>query len=265
MGGDDARSAVARANYRDTTNFEKRRRLHAFVIQRDGPDLAHLLASLCAAALTVDIGCGNGRWLPAKPPLTSTVGIDRSEAMLHAAAIHSTAPLVSADATALPLRDGVADAALMLWMLYHVPRPAQAIAEARRVLRHGGPLLVATNDEYPDPTYADVIQQALTHGCKRPIGQWIHPLEFHTTNGAQLLRQTFDDVTTHRWSTTIELTDPAPLAEALDSMRGPIELAVGAPIPWQDVLSEATRIANDHIEHSGWLRFQRRGAFFIAR
>jgi ubiquinone/menaquinone biosynthesis C-methylase UbiE len=261
----DDRSGVARTNYATTANFQRRRRLDTYVVQRDGPELADLVASQCSGAVTVDIGCGNGRWLPATASVTSTVGIDRSEAMLRGVAAPMSACLVCADATALPLRDDVADATLMLWILYHVPKPERAIAEARRVLRPGGTLVAATNDEYPDPTYADIIERALTSCLNQPIGPWVHPLEFHTDNGAQLLQRTLDDVAAHRWTTTIELTDSAPLVEALDSIRGPVELTVGAPLPWQDVLSETTRLADDHIAGNGHLRFRRAGAFFIAR
>ena len=53
--------------------------------------------------------------------------------------------LASADATALPLRDGVADLALAPHMLYHVPDPADALRELRRVTRPGGRVVIVLN------------------------------------------------------------------------------------------------------------------------
>jgi ubiquinone/menaquinone biosynthesis C-methylase UbiE len=49
-----------------------------------------------------------------------------------------------ADATALPFEDNSFDAITMFDLLEHVPDDAKAIAEAKRVLRPGGYLLVST-------------------------------------------------------------------------------------------------------------------------
>jgi SAM-dependent methyltransferase len=61
------------------------------------------------------------------------------------AGVPSPPALVASDAEALPLTDASLDAVMMMHMLYHVPDPARAVAEATRVLRPGGKLLVATN------------------------------------------------------------------------------------------------------------------------
>jgi SAM-dependent methyltransferase len=52
-------------------------------------------------------------------------------------------PVVAGDATALPVPDGVADAVTMLDIVEHLDRPEAAIAEARRVTRSGGTLIVS--------------------------------------------------------------------------------------------------------------------------
>jgi SAM-dependent methyltransferase len=59
--------------------------------------------------------------------------------------VQSPPALVAADSQALPLTDASLDAVMTMHMLYHVPDPAKAVAEAARVLRHAGTLLVATN------------------------------------------------------------------------------------------------------------------------
>lgn len=62
------------------------------------------------------------------------------------------APVVRADASRLPLRDGAVNAVTALNVFYHVLDPLPALYEARRVLRPGGHLLAATiaRDDSPE-------------------------------------------------------------------------------------------------------------------
>jgi ubiquinone/menaquinone biosynthesis C-methylase UbiE len=64
----------------------------------------------------------------------TVVGCDRSLGMLQAAA-HPA--LLSADVTALPLRDGVIDVALAIHMLYHVPDREAVIDEQGAFVTYG--------------------------------------------------------------------------------------------------------------------------------
>jgi SAM-dependent methyltransferase len=91
-----------------------------------------------------DVGCGDGRYIDAlRAAGARVVGIDLSVGML--AGVSSPPALVAADSQELPLTDASLDAVMMMHMLYHVPDPAMAVAEASRVLRRAGKLLVATN------------------------------------------------------------------------------------------------------------------------
>src|ERR1700730_2702109 len=91
-----------------------------------------------------DVGCGNGRYIDAlRAAGARVVGIDLSVGML--AGVSSPPALVAADSQALPLTNASLDAVMMMHMLYHVPDPAVAVAEAARVLRPAGTLLIATN------------------------------------------------------------------------------------------------------------------------
>jgi SAM-dependent methyltransferase len=94
-----------------------------------------------------DLGCGTG---PLLPLLSSSVklviGVDGSDEML-AAARGRTAQLANVDLRrgsleALPIDDGTLDAAVMMLVLHHLPSPASALAEASRVLKPGGRLLI---------------------------------------------------------------------------------------------------------------------------
>ncbi len=64
----------------------------------------------------------------------------RARQKLRRAGLARQASFVIADVTALPFRDGVADAAVNAFMLRHMPSLPAAFTEFRRVLRAGGRL-----------------------------------------------------------------------------------------------------------------------------
>ncbi len=96
----------------------------------------------------VDIGTGTGRMIELfGPAADSAIGIDRSSEMLRlarvkldSAGIRST--LRQGDMYALPLPDRSADSVILHQVLHFAQAPAQAIAEAARLLDPGGRLLV---------------------------------------------------------------------------------------------------------------------------
>lgn len=96
----------------------------------------------------VDIGTGTGRMIELFGPRASqAIGIDRSSEMLRLARVKlETAGVRSSlrqgDMYALPLADGSADCAIIHQVLHYAHAPADAIAEAARVLAPGGTLLV---------------------------------------------------------------------------------------------------------------------------
>lgn len=97
----------------------------------------------------VDIGTGTGRMLELfAPRADQAIGIDRSSEMLRlarvklaSAGVHSS--LRQGDMYALPLAGGTADCVIIHQVLHFAHAPAEAIAEAARVLAPGGTLLVA--------------------------------------------------------------------------------------------------------------------------
>jgi SAM-dependent methyltransferase len=89
-----------------------------------------------------DIGGGTGNYaLALKREGWEPVVVDRSPAMLARAAAKGL-EVVEADAQDLPFEDECFDAATMISMLHHVEDPSVALAEARRVLRSGGRLVL---------------------------------------------------------------------------------------------------------------------------
>ena len=94
-----------------------------------------------------DLGCGTGQVAAALAPFVAQViAVDRSGEMLQSARRRlRDAPHVDVrrgDLEALPIDDGVLDAATLILVLHHVPDPSAALVEAARVLRSGGRLLI---------------------------------------------------------------------------------------------------------------------------
>lgn len=105
-----------------------------------------------------DLGCGTGQVAEALAPFVRRViAVDGSGEMLQAAR-HRLRELTNVEVRrgeleSLPIEDGALDVATMMMVLHHVPEPAQALAEAARVIRPGGRLLIADmlphdRDEY---------------------------------------------------------------------------------------------------------------------
>ncbi|MGW3661103.1 methyltransferase domain-containing protein [Streptomyces sp. NPDC005151] len=114
--------------------------------------------------IALDLGCGPGTDLSvlarAVSPSGRVIGIDSSQEMVEQA--HGRTgdlPAVEVelgDLHTLPFEDGSIDRARTDRVLQHVADPAQALAEARRVLRPGGRLVMGEPDwdslavDYPD-------------------------------------------------------------------------------------------------------------------
>ncbi|MEH0841347.1 methyltransferase domain-containing protein [Micromonospora sp. CPCC 205711] len=95
-------------------------------------------------ALLVDLGCGAGLLAPHLVGKGYRhVGVDLTRSALAQAAAHGVT-VVNGDATAVPLADGCADVVAAGELLEHVPDWRRAVAEACRLLRPGGLLVLDT-------------------------------------------------------------------------------------------------------------------------
>jgi ArsR family transcriptional regulator len=112
-----------------------------------GADLAPLAALLDPEWVIADLGCGTGQTSGALAPFVARViAVDESSAMLTAARrrldAHDNVELRAGRLEDLPVDDASVDAAVLSLVLHFVVDPAAVLAEAARVLRPGGALLV---------------------------------------------------------------------------------------------------------------------------
>ena len=121
-------------------------------------DLAPLAALLDPEWVVADLGAGTGQTTAALAPYVGRViAVDESTAMLAAArrrlADHDNVEVRSGSLEDLPIEAASVDAAILSLVLHFVVDPAAVIAEAARVLRRHGRLLIVDmlpheRDEY---------------------------------------------------------------------------------------------------------------------
>lgn len=205
--------------YKTDANLAARQSI--YVYQRPRHDIARLvidLAALSGQETVADVGCGNGAYLAEltrREHAGPVLGVDLSPGMLHAAreritrASRRVPGLAVADATALPLPADAADVAMAPHMLYHVPDPAAAVRELRRVTRPGGRVLVVLNGE----DHLRELRELVADAQQNVTAGWPERLTLDT--GAELLAGFFGSVARHDFAAELVVPDPEPVAAYL--------------------------------------------------
>jgi SAM-dependent methyltransferase len=206
--------------YRTDANLHARQSIYAYQQPRiDLPRAVLDVAGASADEVVVDIGCGNGAYLAElsrRGHPGPVIGVDLSMGMLQAAQrAVPAAKTVVADAGALPLIDGVAALVLVAHMLYHVPDPAAAVTETRRVLDKGGRLVAVLNED----DHLQELRQAVSR-ARQDVG--LADLEFGERlglrQGTELLSATYPSVVRHDFVGELVLDDLEPLAAYVGTM-----------------------------------------------
>ncbi len=104
---------------------------------------------------TLEIGIGRGRTLPFYPPDVHLTGIELSDVALEIARRRArelgvVATLRQGDAAAVPYPDAHFDTVVFSFVLCTIPDDRRAVAEAVRVLRPGGRLLLVEHVRSPN-------------------------------------------------------------------------------------------------------------------
>lgn len=212
--------------YRDSTRLGARADLHRkySTAPRSWTDFVLHQVDLRPGSRVLELGCGPG-WLWREAGATVPDGVrltltDLSPAMVEEAVAGCRATgrfaAVSgrpADAQDLPFEDEGFDYAIANHMLYHVPDPGRAVAEARRVLSPEGTFLAATNGPAHLLELRRLQQEALGrtslgHGAEN----------FGADTGWPVLRRAFAEVTWRQFEDELLCTDPADVAAYLRSL-----------------------------------------------
>ncbi len=120
------------------------RSLHAVNEYRKGV-LTEWFGTWHRGRTVIDLGCGGGLLSKFFVDAGARVaGIDVSRASLRVAQKRLAAGFAQGDVQRAPFADESADIVLLSDVLEHVDRPADAVAEAARILRSGGKCFVST-------------------------------------------------------------------------------------------------------------------------
>ena len=169
--------------------------------------------TLSARSPILDVGCGLGEpLLPVGPTIfdhVDLVGGDLSFSQLRTIVARrgSANPVRVArfDAVRLPFRSRSVSAVLARHMLYHVPDPRVAAAEAARVLTAGGLLVATTNSSRSRPELQDSHREAVRLLGGKDVPRMSR--NFDAETGAAKLAASFANIQALPWSGVLDFPD----------------------------------------------------------
>jgi ubiquinone/menaquinone biosynthesis C-methylase UbiE len=178
----EARRASSRAFFSSAASTWDRLRDELF---GSTSHLLSYLALLDPRATVADLGCGTGRAAQALASwVDRVVAIDGSEEMLRAARTrldpHPNIEVRQADLESLPLTDESVDCALLLLVLHHIAEPARVLAEARRVLRSPGTLVITDMTSHEHDEYRQQMGHVWLGFSEEQIQRYVLEAGFHS-------------------------------------------------------------------------------------
>ena len=212
----------------------------------------------------LDLGCGAGRmWIENRERLSPgwtmyladvSMGMLR-EAQQSLAGISQVRAWLVADVQRVPLRAGRFDCVLANHMLYHVGDRARALREIARLLVPGGLLIAST---VGDNHIKEIDEQLRAVGVSAEFLGRASSALFTLENGAPQLREAFREVTGHRYSDALEVTDVGPLMAYIASMKCGPQLTAAA-------VDQIRARFGAEIERQGAARITKVSGLFVAR
>ncbi|MEP6732293.1 MAG: metalloregulator ArsR/SmtB family transcription factor [bacterium] len=141
-------------------------------------DLTPLGALLDPSWAVGDLGCGTGQTTAALAPFVDKViSVDESSAMLAAARkrldARDNVELRSGSLEDLPIEDALLDAAVLSLVLHFVVDPSRVLAEAARVLRPGGRLLIVDMLPHEREEYRSTMGHLWLGFSEQQLASWL--------------------------------------------------------------------------------------------
>jgi SAM-dependent methyltransferase len=149
----------------------------------DGTREAALLGLLDPRWAVGDLGCGTGALAATLAPwVRRVVAVDREPEMLEEAArrVEGTenVELRQGDLESLPCRDAELDLVFALLVLHLLPDPQAALAEAARVLRPGGQLVIQDMRSHGRDEYREEMGHLWSGFSRDTMEGWLHGAGF---------------------------------------------------------------------------------------
>jgi ubiquinone/menaquinone biosynthesis C-methylase UbiE len=210
--------------YATSRNLSARSLLHAKYARVDWFGWVRDRISIAAGSCVLDVGCGPGWFWKAQaarmPDGLRLTLLDRSPQLVEdasrnvdGAGRYTEVQCIVGDAIALPFDDRCFDTVVLMHMLYHVEDPTRALAEAARVLRHGGRIFVTTNAlDNMGALNAILAQLFPDEGADRGARA------FSLDDAELALTPLFGMVRRHDLEDTLDCTDPADVIAYVLSM-----------------------------------------------
>lgn len=150
-----------------------------------------VLSAMTETDLAVDLGCGSGELLPVLArKAASVLGVDVSLPLLEEArtrcAGNRRIDLRLGELTHLPLGDGEAGFASLIMALHHAAIPQNVLAEAGRILRRKGRLVLVDFAQHKNPVAQSAWSDRWTGFDRLQLTFWLEKAGFHVQKSSLL-------------------------------------------------------------------------------
>ncbi len=176
----DGRSAKSRAFFAKSASRWDSMRAELY---GDRADLIALFGLLNDQWVVGDLGCGTGRLSEVLAPYVSrVVAVDASPEMLSGARLrlapYQNVDLRGGELEALPIDSASLDAAVLSLVLHHTVDPVRVLAEAQRVVRAGGRLLIVDMLPHDHEEYRQQMGHVWLGFAEGQVQEWLHDTGF---------------------------------------------------------------------------------------